>query len=158
MSAEYSTENLQLCYWVPSDRPEMDDFNRDNQILDRVVGEHIENSSMHISQSDRSAWDMPYSIVGYAGDGQRTREIPLNVGFEPNMVIVIGTNITPGIVDIQNEAHYNYFGIATTQGSSIGLGVDGNVLTISNHPTPISSTEMRSYNQLGKTYIAICFR
>lgn len=158
MSAEYSTSNLHLNHWVESDVPSMEDFNRDNAIVDAAVGGHIDNESMHISQEDRDAWSMPYAIVGYAGNGNKSQNIHLQVGFEPRMVIVIATNHTPGTIDIPNEIHYNYFGIITTQGGSIGLSLDGDVLTVVSHPTLIANYEMRSYNQLGRSYIAICFR
>ena len=52
---------------------------------------------------------------------------------------------------------YNYFGIATINGSMVGLNLDGNYLEVATGATT-AVFERQCYNQLGKSYLVIGFR
>ena len=43
MGSTNKTGDLELNQWIGSDVPKMEDFNRDNEILDKTISEHIWN-------------------------------------------------------------------------------------------------------------------
>lgn len=158
MASTYKTNALKLNKWVESDIPQMEDFNSDNDIVDRAVSAHVNDLSIHITDNERQKWNKGYGLQAYTGTGTGNQNITLNFGFDPTFCIVFSTNATPGIIDIPNTTHYNYFGIATIGGSNPGLSLSDNVLTVTSSSVMISKYEMRSYNELGKSYLIIGFR
>ena len=48
MSSTNKTGELELNKWIGSDIPQMEDFNRDNEIIDKTLGEHIWDVSKHV--------------------------------------------------------------------------------------------------------------
>lgn len=158
MSSTERTSKIGLNKWSSVDVPKMADFNSDNQIIDDVLGNHVNSIDMHLTNEERTAWNNPYGIEVYYGNGQVTQSINLNFSFEPTICVVFATNTLPGVVDIPNLVHYNYFGIATNRGSHSGLNLSGNVLTVTESATMIANYEKRSFNEIGKTYIVIAIR
>lgn len=158
MASTNKTDYVGLNNWSPTDKPEMADFNSDNQIIDRALQGHIENGSVHVTDAEKRMWQTPYAIDMYYGDGRSSQTITLNCGFEPSFCLVFASNATPGIIDIPNNVHYNYFGIATNSGSMTGLDLFGNSLIVSENPSMYASYEKRSYNEIGRTYVVIAMR
>lgn len=158
MSSTNKSSMLNLNQWIGSDVPCRADFNYDNNVIDSVLGKHLNDISLHTSINEKNVWNNPYFITTYFGNGAASRTITLNCGFEPLWGIVFASSVTPSVVDIQNGANYNYFGIASTSGSSAGLGITGNQLKLTQSPVPVAGTEFRSYNENGVTYVTILFR
>lgn len=84
MSSTDKTENIGLNKWVSTDMPKMNDFNSDNAIIDTVVGEHINNSEIHLSEEDRNLLGGGISTMVIVGDGSSSRTITLETA--PKMV------------------------------------------------------------------------
>ena len=157
MSSTNKTEELELNQWIGSDILKMEDFNRDNEIIDKTLGEHIWDVSKHVTAEQKKVWSNPLGCASYIGDGSDSRSVTLNMGFEPSVCFVFATNNAVGLTDFTNSVHYNYFGIATVNGSTYGLSLDGNVLDVKNAAT-IAKFEMTNFNQVGKSYLVIGFR
>ncbi len=157
MSSTNKTEELELNRWIGSDIPKMEDFNRDNEIIDKTLGEHIWDVSMHVTSQQKKEWSNPLGCASYIGDGSDSRSVTLNMGFEPSVCFVFATNNAVGLSDFANSIHYNYFGIATVNGSTYGLSLDGNVLNVKNAAST-AKFEMTNFNQVAKSYLVIGFR
>ncbi len=158
MSSSYKTENYNLNKWVVNDIPEMADFNVDNEIIDATIGNHVADNVSHVSQQDRNRWDKLIHFQPFYGTGTATQAVTLTCDFSPRMCIVFAFNNMPGLTDFSNKSHYNYFGIATTSGSSLGLTLSGKTLTATQSSVPVASTEFRQYNEKGVSYLAVAFR
>ena len=65
MGSSSRTENLGLNRWIKSDRPVMEDFNADNEIVDSILGEHISNDEIHLNETQRQALALPYDMYIY---------------------------------------------------------------------------------------------
>ena len=50
MSSTNKTTNLKLNDWVGTDVPQREDFNADNQRIDKAIGDHTGNTTVHITQ------------------------------------------------------------------------------------------------------------
>lgn len=153
-----TTERLGLNQWVGSDKPKMNEFNNDNAIIDSILGEHIDDVSVHLTPTERNRWNNNIGIATYYGDGKTSKIVNLNFDFEPRICFVFATNATPSVIDILNNVDYNYFGIATNRGSMYGLNLDETTLVVQQSGALYANNEMRSYNELGKTYIVVAFR
>ena len=90
MSASVKTANLGLSAWIGSDKPTRLDFVNDNQKLDTAVGNHINSTAVHLSDSDRERLETPYVVGYYGGNGINNRSITLD--FEPKAVFVYKKN------------------------------------------------------------------
>lgn len=158
MSSTNKTENYSLNQWTLSDVPKMEDFNSDNKTIDTVMFKHISDSVIHLSEEEKQAVVNPLEMYTYHGDGTASRDIDLPFTFEPSLCIVFVVGAPLGIIDISNQVHYNYFGIASKGGSSVGLSLKEKVLSVVQSTQLINKYEMRSYNELGRGYLVIGFR
>ena len=130
MSSTNKTENYSLNQWVLNDVPKMEDFNSDNKTIDTVMFKHISDSVIHLSEEEKQAVVNPLEMYTYHGDGTANRDIDLPFTFEPSLCIVFVVGAPLGIIDISNQVHYNYFGIASKGGSSVGLSLKEKVLSV----------------------------
>lgn len=158
MSSTNKTENLGLNNWLGSDIPKREDFNSDNAILDRTIANHINNTNVHATASEREKWNSQYAVTTYYGNSASSREIALNISFSPSWGIVFAAGKPLSIVDCDNNADYNYFAIVSTRGSSIGATINGKTLKVYQSSTAISKTEFRNMNENGITYVCVLFR
>lgn len=157
MSSSRKTNFLKLNMWQGSDIPEMLDFNTDNVIIDNLLGLHLRNGEMHITEEERNSWNNPYSIITYAGDGLASRNIALSLDFTPKWGIIFGVNKTPAVTDFDNTSNYNYFAVVTNRGSMQGASLNGKTLTVSSSPVAVLGNEHRNMNEAGVNYVCIFF-
>ena len=158
LSSTNKTEKLNLNNWSGSDIPKREDFNYDNSTLDSVLGGHIEDEIVHITSTERSKWNQPYYMGTYVGNGSNSRNITLNCNFNPSWGIIFAVNLLPHLNDYNNKADYNYFGLVSSNGSTIGVSLNNKTLTVVQSATPVSGVEYRSYNENGTIYVYIMFR
>lgn len=157
MSSTNKTK-LGLNKWVGTDIPAMADFNSDNQIIDNILKAHIDDFGLHCSSKKQQEWNNPYGLFSYVGDGQEETEhnVKNSIGFEPSVCFVFAIDSSLGSRDYDYNTHYNYFGIATIDGSSFGLSLEDGVLTASSNVR--INNEIANYNDLGKSYMVIALR
>ncbi len=158
LSSSEKTGNLHLSKWLGSDVPERLDFVADNVLIDAAVTSHRNNDDIHVTAVDKMKWNAPYYIDTYMGNGAASRTVTLTSGFDPSWGIIFPVNRVMGKTDFSNEAHYNYFGFISTEGSTTGVDIDGRTLTVTQSAIPVSGNEYRNYNENGVTYIYILFR
>lgn len=158
MSSTNKTDNLNLNNWIGSDVPKREDFNMDNSIIDSVLGEHINDGDIHVSDGDRSKWNSPYYMGTYVGNNSSSRTITIPCNFNPSWGIIFAVGLLPSLNDYENRADYNYLGIVSTNGSTIGTSLSGKQLTVSQSSVAVSNYEYRNYNESGTIYVYIMFR
>ena len=158
MSSTNKTTNLNLNSWIGADKPQREDFNRDNSILDEAIHTHRSDSAIHITGEERTAWNTPYAVGTYFGNGSASRSVTLNCAFEPRFGIVFAVNLPTGISDFTNHAHYNYLALVTKSGSSTGVMLNGKTLNVAQSSVPVHTSEYKSFNETGTTYVYVVFR
>ena len=85
MSSTNKTTNLKLNDWVGTDVPQREDFNADNQRIDKAIGDHTGNTTVHITQAERDLWGLPFYYYNYFGNGKVTEEHGWNMRLTPTM-------------------------------------------------------------------------
>lgn len=157
MSSTNKTQNLDLNMWRGSDVPEMDDFNRDNVIIDNAFGTHTGNTNIHVSAAEKTKWNNAYSVFTYTGNGNSNRTITVTGVSNPKWGLVFAVNKTPDVTDFSNMADYNYFGLVSENGSTQGLNLSGNTLSVAQSSTAVLGKEYRSFNEVSVTYVCVMF-
>ena len=77
MASSNKTEKLGLNLWSESDRPQRNDFNSDNTLVDRAIGEHIADDSVHLTDGEKERLETPFGIYPYSGNGAEYQELTL---------------------------------------------------------------------------------
>lgn len=158
MSSTNKTKALGLNKWIDSDKPKMADFNQDNEIIDGVISEHLMDDIAHITSDERDQWNNYMHLQVYFGQGSGTQKVQLACDYDPRVCLVFGINYPMGAIDFANNAHYNYFGIATHEGSMFGLSLEGKTLSVTKSTVATLTNEYTQFNQKSVIYIVIALR
>lgn len=158
MSSTNKTSFLGLNSWSPTDVPKRADFNQDNNIIDSNFAEHFNNRVIHINSSERMVWNSPYYIGSYYGNSANEQVVKTGCPFKPSFGIVFAIGAAPSEIDFTNKVNYNYFGVVTPRGGTIGIKLEGTELTVSSSPLASISDEYPALNTVGNTYMYIFFR
>ena len=157
MSSNGKTPNIQLNKWVGSDTPKRADFNYDNEVIDTIVGTHIANAEIHISDSERDKWNAPFRIGSYIGDGTNNRVIVLD--FAPKILIAYANGIPFSVYNKDSDKIYSFGGVATSLYSSPGIYLDDNKLTVTDSlGAPAYENYYPRMNTSGYRYQYIAFK
>lgn len=130
MASTNHTENIGLCLWDETDKPERNDFLTDNIRTEAAFTEHTENNTLHLTSEEKDFVSQPFLILNILGTGTSSRVIPLN--FVPRYVLYFAANrpftqINENYVTVIN-------GTYAAQGfNGAGLSLNGNALTVSHH-------------------------
>ncbi len=127
MPSSFKTDKLQLNFWANIDRPVRSDFNRDNAIIDSAVGDHIENTLVHLTDDDRSKLRDTYQIRVLQGTDEDVRELTLS--FSPSVVIYYAVGKPP--VQYSDDVNKVYFAVSAKEtGGSGGIELSGSRVII----------------------------
>lgn len=155
MSATSFTPNLGLCAWEPQDRPKRIDFVNDNSIIDKKLGEHLVDNSVHVTAAEKLRYDNPYRISGYAGNGEAVRSLPLES--ECSFAIIFQMYYPPVEIDT-NSNTVMHFGIVTrTSGSSANLTLRENSLEVTQDESATDGVK-NNFNEKNGQYVMLLFR
>ncbi|MBQ2944273.1 MAG: hypothetical protein IJD93_06265 [Ruminococcus sp.] len=156
MPSANKTERLGLNLWQGSDRPQRNDFNSDNFIVEEVVGDHIENTEIHLSEAEKTRVRMPMVTVSFVGNGEARRTVAL-----PSVVttvIVFCDSMPCAVYDSTTLCTRNYAGFSMYgAGFSAGINFNSMSVTVSQDEEPENGF-MNCLNESGKTYRVIGFR
>lgn len=154
MATSSYTSNFGLSNWAPTDRPKREDFVSDNNIIDNVLGSHIGNIDMHLTNSEKEKALQPYTTMIYSGNGSDNRA--LTTEFAPKLVMVFKKDAAP--VEYANSAAVINFGTAVYgHGGSAGVGVTSTGFSVRQQSTA-SDGKRFSLNEDGYQYFAVIFR
>jgi hypothetical protein len=82
MASSDKTENLKLNLWKGTDKPEREDFNNDNLVLDKAISLVWKLAEKEVAGNGGGT----FSVGEYIGDGFATKTIDL--GFAPRLAFV----------------------------------------------------------------------
>jgi len=156
MASKNKSEKLGLNLWEGTDRPQRTDFNSDNMIVDEALGTHLENTSLHLSEKEKSRVSAPLVSTLYAGDGSGSREITLPC--EAQAVMVFCSGMPLGVYDEQQSCVKNYWALwVFGAGKSAGVSVSGTSMTVS-HGTTAQHGFVTCLNESGKQYRVVVLK
>lgn len=160
MGSTNKTENLKLNSWIGSDRPERVDFNYDNEIIDKTLFEHIDNSAIHITSAERELWNNHIFMGMYFGDGAVERTITTSCPFNASFGIVFANNRPLKIINFSDSRSYNYAGFFGKQANSMGVKLASSKrgIIVNQSAAAVSSNEYANMNETGVTYNYVMFR
>lgn len=157
MPSTNKTSFLSLNSWIGDDKPKRDDFNTDNQIIDRAIKTHHENTTTHITGDEREAWNKCIPVIStYVGDDTHPREI--NLGFSPSLVIVIGTNSVFGQYSYETNNTTISCAIATKHTCTTGITITDNGFSVSQYPMTHPNGRYVRLNTKDEIFTYIAFR
>lgn len=136
MASTNTTANLHLSSWSETDKPQRIDFISDNNIIDSVVSGHINNTAVHITAEEKSMLKNQIILYQYFGTGTATQDVEFT--FSPKAVICYCSG-EPLCKVSSSEINMVYSGIATSNGTSGGITLSGNTVTV---------RQTQSYEQL----------
>ena len=157
MSSKNKTSNLNLNLWDGSDKPKRVDFNYDNEILDSIIGAHINNSDIHLTEEAIAQISSPFTTGSYIGDGASTKII--NLDFTPSFIIVFSSNSAFSVYDKDSDKIYSFGAAAGKAYGSSGIKISENSFTVSESTgVPSFGNCYPRMNTSGYRYQYIAFR
>lgn len=160
MSSTNKTEKLGLNSWIGSDKPKRIDFNTDNEIIDRAVSQHTEDTVAHINAEEREKWNN-YMFTGmYYGDGSTKRTVKTTCPFEARIGFVFANSRPITITRFSESKNNNYFGIFGFLANSLGIKLndDCKSFTVNQSASAMTANEYVNFNESGVAYHYVMFR
>lgn len=144
MGSSLKSTKLGLNLWRATDRPARQDFVNDNTILESVVGAHVNNSTLHVTASEKTRLEMPFATLCYTGTGSGSRVFALPKA--PCWGVVF-------CLDCPQEDHADAWALQSDgKWSRGGVTVSNTVVTVHNGEEGIPSM-----NEEGLRYLGIFF-
>lgn len=154
MATANKTSNLGLCAWLGTDKPSRIDFVEDNEKIDTAINDHVSDTSVHLSTSDRQKLTEPYVTKYYSGDGASSRTIA--IGFSPKVVFVFKKN--SGTVTLSGSNLLINTGMSiVSNGSTGGVSISGTNIIVKQTTTAVDGA-IYNLNLNGGQYGIIAFR
>lgn len=159
MSSTNKTDKLKLNQWIASDKPKRTDFNYDNEIIETVISQHMDDTSVHVSEAEREKWDTCVHFGMYFGDGETRRTVATECPFDPVFVLVFANARPFSYANFSEGKKYNYAAFASPISSSSNLSIetDRSISVIQDIAASYQS-EYTYLNQSGVAYTYIMFR
>lgn len=92
------------------------------------------------------------------GNGASSRVISFGTDFTPKWGLVFSVGTFPSVNDYVNKADYNYFAVLSQRGSTAGITLSNGNMTVTQSTVAVASSEYKSFNENGVTYVYIVFR
>lgn len=156
MPTNNKTANLNLNNWLATDKPKREDFVSDNEILDTIISSHLNDTTLHLSNDDRSKLSSLYEFGIIAGNGSASRTYTFS--FEPKFVFVYLKNKPLFKYDTTNSCIVCNCGIAFSNGaSSLGISLEGATVTLTQSSTATNGGSPNLNSYLGQ-YAYVAFK
>lgn len=112
---------------------------------------HMDDTSLHITDSEREKWSTPFVTGSYVGSGSASRT--LSLGFEPSFVFVFAMGYSPFGIDFENTVGKLYFGysVDNSHGSN-GVSCTSKGFQVHNGTSYKTSNVYPLLNETGYTY------
>lgn len=153
MASTNKTPNLRLNSWLDSDRPKRMDFVSDNNIIDSALGTHLNDSTSHLTPSEKDKVDEPFEICILYGTGDSSTHLTFD--FNPSFVLAYKIDSPAceyaGSRNVINSAY------ASPSGASNGIALSNNQVTFYQGSVP----DTNYYNNMNKNnsqYIVVAFK
>lgn len=157
MPSTNKTPFLGLNRWQGDDKPKMNDFNTDNQIVDATMRQHVEDAARHLTAVEKAYLGSgPLTTGSYTGNGNTTRMVPL--GFRPRFVIVFADTYPLTFWNEGQGDNNGYCAMATNICGTIGIDLTADGFQVYHTNSGVSSYTSSRMNQTGVTYTYAAFR
>lgn len=155
MASSKKTDNLGLSYWELADVPRMADFVTDNLIVDSLLGDHINDDSIHLTPEDRERLGGSVESIIFAGDGASSKTVSLSKS--PKMVQVFLKNKPYASWNAEKNCMVINSAFALQNGlSSGGASLTGNKLVLTENTAP-SAGVMYNLNEQYGQYVVVSY-
>ena len=155
MSSSEKTSYLKLNSWLGTDRPQRIDFVDDNTIIDKAIKEHVQNTAVHCTSTDKSKIENPYVIVSYTGTGEESKSVTFT--FSPKLVIVFQKNVPPVQTDSSGNTIVNQSISAKSNGATGGVVISGYEVIVT-QSTKAEEGIFFNLNKYNSQYCIIAFK
>ncbi len=131
-----------------------------NNLVSNVVPEsffcksHVNNSDVHLSESDRTYLDSPFVIGSYTGNGD-SAGLEVNLGFRPKLIMIYRNSYHISSYSASDGISNCYFGAAIGTTYTRGLIILDNGFRVK---TVVTSSATTHLNDDGGAYTYIAFR
>ena len=157
MASTNKTEHLALNAWVESDRPQRNDFNSDNSIIDNALGKHLENDTIHLSSVEKTRISTPFTAVSYVGTGEESLKVTLPLVAQAVLVYREDSPFT--VYDSANAVNKVYGAVAFSgAGATAGVTLSGNGYVTVTQSATASNGVKNCLNESGGQYKILAFR
>ncbi len=121
-----------------------------------LCSSHINNGDMHLSPDQLHFLNEPFVSGSYFGTGDATKSV--NLGFEPNVVIVSGSQMP--LIYCNHVAGTNaaYAAVAFKKGASIGIEITSSGFKVRSTTNEVARSTYPLLNELGTTYFYVALR
>lgn len=154
MASTNKTSNLGLNAWLGTDHPTRTDFVQDNALIDDAVGTHCNNSTIHLTSTEKTRVTNPVTVKQYLGTGSASYTV--NFEFTPKLVIVQKKGAPP-VSYSSSGIVINSGVVAPIYGGTQGMSLTSGVLMLS-QATAMTNGARANFNELDATYNVIAFR
>lgn len=160
MSSTNKTENLMLNNWTGSDKPQRVDFNYDNEVIDREITRHNQDTDVHVNEGERERWNTYMYSETFYGNGNEKRVIKTKCPFSARFGLIFADESPLSIVRFDGKNQHSYFGVFSPLVNSLGLYLeeDGITLNVTHSSLPVIVNEYVNYNEIGLQYRIVMFR
>ncbi len=177
MPSTNKTEHYHLNSWIGSDKPQREDFNADNQLLDSALhtiqtlaqtgvstassaagalSEHAEDKNAHLSeqQCEKISKSLKVTLGSYTGNGSRERLVPLSS--HARFVLIFPLTESPVFLSSAAGTVIR-FGICSDLGCSYGLSYEEEGFTVHQNATANPTAKNPGFNDSGISYLYLAF-
>ncbi len=155
MPTNQKTPHLGLNNWLETDKPMRTDFTSDNLLIDEALGGHMKDTTLHLTEEDRTVLSAPAHIMQYFGDGSASTQKTLP--FAAGAVLVFATGKPPVEWDAQGEKLIYHAALATKENSGGGISLNGQTLTVQQTQEGEKETAFYNLNASNTVYGCIAF-
>ncbi|MEE1077304.1 MAG: hypothetical protein UHY68_08620 [Acutalibacteraceae bacterium] len=154
MSSTNKTAYLKLNSWLGTDRPQRIDFVDDNTIIDKAIKDHVQNTTVHCTSTEKAKIENPYTILSYTGTGEATNEIQFT--FAPKMAIVFSKDSPSMKTDSSGNTIINQAIVAKSNGGTGGAVINGYNVKVT-QSTSATNGMFFNLNKYNSQYCIIAF-
>ncbi len=157
MASTNKTEYLNLNEWSENDRPQRNDFNSDNSIIDTALGQHLENEDLHLTSTEKARVSRPFTVVSYVGTGAESLKVTLPLVAQAVLVYREDKPFT--VYDSSAGVNKVYSAVSYTgAGATSGVTLSSNgYITVTQSASAVNGI-MNCLNESGGQYKVIAFR
>ncbi len=155
MASTSYTKNLGLCAWNSTDRPKRMDFVQDNNIIDTKLGEHLSDSSIHVTAKEKEAIASPYKVITYVGDGKAQKTISLDSSY--TYAIVFQKFYPPVEMDASGNAVTRFAVVGRTFGSNADVMLKSESIVVVQGAS-VTQGMINNFNEEEGQYVMLLFK
>ena len=165
MASSKKSEKLGLSLWESTDRPERLDFVKDNENLEKFLGEHLADALLHLTPDQKEFLKMPYGVEVITGNGSSSHGG--SCAFIPKLILMFCCDYPPVVpkTDGSNklDVYWDFWyttdkqNTSTYSGGGLGYNYFEKRWIAYERTSPNNSNMVMHMNTKGARYIMVYF-